>query len=194
MSALSEIFVYLTQTAAIIYTLLVLLRFFLQLARADFYNPASQFVVKATNAPLHILRRVVPGYFGVDLAAIVLAVLVQLIAISVIILLFNGPLAPTKVLTWALLNVVGLTAKFFYFSILAGIILSWVAPQSGHPLVQFVLQINEPVLAPFRRLLPAMGGMDFSPILVFVAINIINILLRHAAASSGMYSVISFGI
>lgn len=194
MSAIGEITVYLIQTVAVIYTLLVILRFLLQLAKADFYNPVSQFIVKATTPPLLILRRIIPGYFGIDMSAIVLAILVQVIAITALILLFNGPILPTKILTWSLLNIVGLAGKFFYFSILAGIILSWVAPQSHHPLAQLIFQINEPVMGPFRRLLPSMGGMDFSPIFVFITINIINIMLRHAAASSGMYSIISFGI
>lgn len=194
MSALNEIAVYLIQTVTVLYTLLIMLRFMLQLAKADFYNPISQFVVKATSPPLLIIRRFIPGYFGLDIAAIVFALLVQTIAISLLMLLLDGPIIPSKIITWSLLNIAGLAGKFFYFSILAGIILSWVAPQSHHPIVQLIFQINEPIMAPFRRLLPAMGGMDFSPILVFITINIINIFLRHAAASSGMYSVISFGI
>ena len=63
------------------------------------------------------------------------------------------------------------------------IILSWVAQGSRHPAIHLLYQITEPVMAPFRKLLPPMGGLDFSPILVFVLINVIQIVLRHMAAA-----------
>ena len=74
------------------------------------------------------------------------------------------------------------------------IILSWVAPGSGHPAVYLLYQITEPVMAPFRKLLPAMGGMDFSPILVFILINVIQIALRHMATSVGLHPALVIGI
>lgn len=195
MSLMTEIMVYLIQTVTVFYTLLIILRFLLQLAKADFYNPLSQFIVMATNPPLLILRRFIPNVLGVDTAAIILAILVQAFAITAVIFLLNGSLIPAKILTWSLLNIVGLSGKFFFFSILASVILSWVAPRSNQPIVQLIFQINEPLLAPVRRIIPPMGGIDFSSLVVIIALNIINAkIIPSAAISSGMYSIISFGI
>ena len=79
--ALQEALIFIIQTVFQLYLTVVLLRFLLQVARADFYNPISQFIVKATNPPLKPLRRIIPGFGGFDLASLVLALIVQLLAI-----------------------------------------------------------------------------------------------------------------
>ena len=84
------------------------------------------------------------------------------------------------------LGVVALLVNIYFFALLAMIILSWVAAGSRHPAIYLLYQITEPVMAPFRKVLPNMGGLDFSPILVFILINIIQIALRHAAAAAGV--------
>ena len=194
MAAITEISLYLIRTVAVLYTVLVILRFALQLAQADIYNPISQFIVKATNPPLRPLRRIVPGIMGLDIAAIVLAVTVQLLAIVCVLLLYGGPLMPARLLTWAVLNSLGLATSLYFFTVIIGIVLSWVAPRSYHPAAILIHQINEPVMAPFRRLLPPLGGFDFSPILVLVCLRVIDILLKHAAQASGMYHTVAFGL
>ena len=78
--------------------------------------------------------------------------------------------------------------------LLAMIILSWIAPGSNHPAIYLLYQITEPVMAPFRKLLPPMGGLDLSPILVFILINVIQIALRHTAASVGLHPALVIGI
>ena len=109
MGALNEILGYLIQTAISLYMLAMLLRFLLQLVRADFYNPISQFLVKATNPVVVPLRRVIPGVGGLDLASLLLAVLLQLLAIVALILLNNLPLPnPLVLILWAILGIVGL--------------------------------------------------------------------------------------
>ena len=195
MSALNEIFVYLLQTFISLYLVAMLLRFLLQLVRADFYNPISQFLVKITNPLLIPLRRVVPGLGGLDLSALLLALALQILAIVALLLLNN--ISPPNIFTlllWSALGVVGLLINIYFFALLAMIILSWVAPGSNHPALYLLHQITEPVLAPFRRALPPMGGLDFSPILVFVLINVIQIALRHMAASVGLHPALVIGI
>src|SRR5690606_18580227 len=83
MNGLSTAVVYVIQTLGSLYLLIVLLRFVLQLVRADFYNPLSQFIVRATSPLLMPLRRIIPGFGGIDLASLVLAVLVQLLLMIV---------------------------------------------------------------------------------------------------------------
>jgi YggT family protein len=195
MSAFNEILGYLVQTFLSLYLVAMLLRFLLQLVRADFYNPISQFLVKVTNPLVIPMRRVIPGMGGLDLASLLLAVMLQLAGI-VLLLLINGiglP-GPFTLLVWSLLGVFGLLVNIYFFALLGMIILSWVAAGSRHPAIYLLYQITEPVMAPFRKVLPAMGGLDFSPILVFILINIIQIALRHMAQAVGLHPALVLGI
>jgi YggT family protein len=195
MSAFSEISGYLVQTLLSLYLLTMLLRFVLQLVRADFYNPISQFLVKVTNPLVIPLRRVLPGFAGLDMASLLLALLLQLAGI-IALLLINGLVLPNilLLLVWSAIGLLGLLVNVYFFALLAMIILSWVAPGSNHPAIYLLHQITEPVMAPVRKALPAMGGMDFSPILVFILINVIQIALRHLAAGVGLHPALVIGL
>ena len=195
MGAFNEIFIYLVQTALTVYMLAMVLRFLLQLVRADFYNPISQFLVKVTNPLVLPLRKVIPGLAGLDLASLLLALLLQMLAIIVLMALYGlGLPNPVLLLLWSALGLIGLLVNIYFFALLAMIILSWLAPGSGNPAIFLLYQITEPVMAPFRKLLPPMGGMDFSPILVFILINVIQIALRHMAAGVGLHPALVIGL
>lgn len=195
MAALNEIIIYLVQTLVSLYLIAMLLRFILQLVRADFYNPISQFLVKATNPVVVPMRKLIPGVGGIDLATLVLALLLQVAAIA-ILLLINGIDLPNPliIIGWAILGLAGLIVNIYFFALLAMIILSWVAQGSSHPAIYLLHQITEPVMAPFRKVLPPMGGLDLSPILLFVLINVIQIALRHVASAAGLHPALVIGI
>lgn len=195
MNALNDILVYMIQTLLSLYLVAMLLRFLLQLVRADFYNPISQFLVKVTNPLLLPMRKVIPGFGGLDTASLLLTVLLQLLGIAAILLL-NGvgiPAVPL-LLIWSVLGVISLLVNIYFFALLAMIILSWVAPGGNNPAIYLLHQITEPVMAPLRKLLPPMGGLDFSPILVFILINVIQIALRHLADGVGLHPALVLGL
>lgn len=195
MSALNEILVYLVQTALTLYLLAILLRFLLQVARADFYNPISQFLVKITNPLVIPLRKVIPGLGGFDLSTLLLALVLQMAGIVFLLVLYGIAIPnPGLLLVWSVLGVIGLLVNVYFFALLAMIILSWVAPGSKNPALYLLFQITEPVMAPFRKVLPPMGGLDLSPILVFILINIIQISLRHLAAGVGLHTGLVIGL
>lgn len=195
MGAFNEITIYLVQTALTLYLLAMVLRFLLQVVRADFYNPISQFLVKVTNPLVLPLRRVIPGIAGMDLASLLLALLLQMLSIVVLMGLYGlGLPNPVLLLLWSALGLLGLLVNIYFFALLAMIILSWVAPGSGNPAIFLLYQITEPVMAPFRKLLPPMGGMDFSPILLFILINVVQIALRHMAAGVGLHPALVIGL
>ncbi|MCR9105290.1 MAG: YggT family protein [Gammaproteobacteria bacterium] len=195
MTATAEILIYLIQTVLSLYMIAMLLRFLLQVVRADFYNPISQFLVKITNPLVLPVRKFVPGLAGIDMASLLLTFLLQMLAIIATLWLIAAQLPPIlPLLIWAALGVVGLLVNIYFFALLATIILSWVAPGSQNPAIFLLHQITEPVMAPFRKVLPAMGGMDFSPILVFVLINVIQIALRHMAGSVGLSPALVIGL
>jgi YggT family protein len=195
MNAMNDIFAYLVQTALTLYLLIMLFRFLLQLVRADFYNPISQFLVRATNPLVLPVRKVLPPIGAVDTASLLLAVIIQLLGIAVLLLL-NGVGLPniTLLIAWSFLGVLGLLVKIYFFALLAMIIMSWIAPGSHHPAIYLIYQICEPIMAPLRRVLPPMGGLDFSPILVFILINVVQIALRHLAAGVGLHPALVMGL
>ena len=160
--------------ASSIYITIVIVRFLLQLTRADFYNPLSQFIVKATNPLLLPLRKVVPGFFGIDLASLILALLLQIATFELLSLLLNGALAPLlPIIALSIFELLELVLNIYLFSFIILVIVSWIAPGNHNPAISLLSSITEPVLTPIRRVLPPMGGLDFS---VMVAILIIYIL------------------
>jgi len=191
MGAITEVSSYLLQTVLSLLLLLVLVRLLLQQSRADFYNPISQFVLKVTSPLLNPLQKIAPGLWGV----VVLLLLLQVLSIVSILLLGGYGLPnPLLLLVWAIIGLAGLLVNFYFFAILAMIILSWIAPGSGNPAVSLLRQLTEPIMAPCRRLLPAMGGLDLSPIVVFIGINVVQIFLRHAAAGVGLHPALVIGL
>jgi len=191
----SEILRYLVQTVCALYLFAILLRVLLALARADFYNPLSQFVVRVTNPLLLPLRRLIPPLGRVDTASIVLALAVQTLGtLFALAMLGYAPGNLLLVLVWSLLGILALVVKIYFFAILALIIFSWIAPHAQHPGLALLYQLTEPVMAPFRRLLPPVGGMDLSPILVFVCINVVEILLRGLAQKAGLPAGLVLGM
>jgi len=177
MQQFSSAGIYIIQTVFGIYAIIVLLRFLLQTARADFYNPASQFVVKATNPILIPLRRVIPGFGGIDIASLVLLFAINYIQIVLIALIYGGLPNLAIVAGWAATGIVSLVLNFYFFAIIIQIILSWIAPQTHSPVLALLFQLTEPIMAPARKILPPMGGIDFSPILTFMMIQVLKMVL-----------------
>ncbi|MFP6831489.1 YggT family protein [Pseudomonas koreensis] len=187
MIGLNTAAVYVLQTLGSLYLLIVLLRFVLQLVRANFYNPLCQFIVKATQPLLKPLRRIIPSMFGLDMSSLVLAILVQLALMALTLLLTYGTTGnPLQLFIWSLIGVTALFLKIFFFALIISVILSWVAPGSHNPGAELVNQICEPALAPFRKILPNLGGLDLSPIFAFLALKLIDMLVINNLAAMTM--------
>lgn len=168
---------FLVETLFDFYSYIILARLILQLVKADFYNPIAQFVVKATNPLLIPLRRVIPGFAGIDNAAIVLLVTIQLLKWLIIGLVVHGAVFNgVQLIISTLVGIVSLFIGFFLFAIFIQVIISWIAPGVYNPITQVIHDIAEPLLAPARKLLPPLGGLDLSPMLVILALVFIKIL------------------
>lgn len=182
-----------------IYLLAVLLRFLLQVAKADFYNPMSQAVVRITDPAVKIFRKVIPGYRGIDFSTLVLAFVVEAIAICVLILAYGGTLPSlTYIVTWAFVGVLLFIVNIYYYAIIASIIMSFVMMFSGnmnpHPLLQLIWQLTEPVMGPIRKIIPPMGGLDFSPIFIFIAIQLVQNFLISTFRITGQLALVIIGV
>lgn len=176
--SLATVGIYLVETLFTLYILTILLRFLLQTVRADFYNPISQAIVKITDPALKPLRRIIPGLGGIDLASLFLALIVQTAAICLIALLLGGQIPNLLlVMGWSLVGILSMVLNIYFFAIIVVIILSWVAPNSHNPAAVLIYQITEPVMRRARKIIPPIGGLDISPIFIFIGINILKILV-----------------
>lgn len=175
------------ETIFSLYILIVMLRLLLQLVRADFYNPVSQGIVRLTQPPLKALRRVIPGVAGIDLASVVLLLALQMIELWLVLLMLGRDAALAGLVMLSVARLLELLIYVFLFAILALVILSWVQPNAYNPVVSLVDSIASPLMRPARRLLPPMGGLDLSPIVVLLVLGVLLRLLvaplEHLGAS-----------
>lgn len=188
MNTLAHLIVIITS----IYVNLILLRFFLQYFKADFYNPLSQFVVKATNPLLKPLRKITPGFGGLDVASLVLAWLVFFVSSFIIILLAKNAtnidvfrllqiprfeLNIFQLLVLPFFKIINNCFHLFIILIIVTALFSWIPNMGYNPIVQLFRQITEPLVARFRKFLPVNSGFDFSPIIAILVLWVINSLI-----------------
>ena len=188
---------FLVQTVFGLYLTMVIVRFMLQLAKADFYNPIAQTVVKLTQPLVAAIQKVMPRTGRFSLATLILAILVQLLLLSVLTLIHPSiPMPnPLNLVVWSLLGLASQVLDLLFFAILASIVLSWLAPQTKHPGAYLLHQLTEPVMSPARRMLPNLGGLDFSPILVFIIINLVDMLvIQNLVSNFGMPRILVLGL
>ncbi|MEM7540401.1 MAG: YggT family protein [Pseudomonadota bacterium] len=155
----------------------VILRFLFQIIRADFYNPLSQAVVAVTNPALRPMRRLIPSLGGLDTASLVLMILLQCISTILIALMIGVKPEIAGVLVTALAELVSKFIYLYIFAIIIQVILSWVAPGTYNPMTEILFSITAPILGPARRNIPPLGGLDFSPLVVIIALQLMLILL-----------------
>jgi len=174
---LSEPLTFLIQVIFGLYALVVMLRFLLQLVRADFYNPLSQFIVRATTPVLTPLRRIVPGVGGKDIASLVLAWLVLATQMLLILLIGGQGFAPLTALLLALPELLELTINIFLYGILIMVVISWINPTGHNPAMSILYNLTEPLMRPARRMIPPIGGIDLSPMLVMIGLVLLKMIL-----------------
>jgi YggT family protein len=185
-SAFTDIGLLFVNTLSGLFLFVVVLRFLLQAVKADFYNPLSQFIVKASNPLLLPIRKIVPGLGGYDIASLVLAILVQLVAISLTLSVLGvWPLPIFNIAIWSVLGTAGIFLDLYFWGLLIIIIISWIAPNNPNPAIDLLKQIIEPVMKPIRKVMPDMGGLDLSPIIVILILRVAETLLGAVAKSTG---------
>ena len=175
---MAEVLYYVTTFVLQVVAFLFVVRFLLQACRADFYNPISQGIVKATDVVLKPVRMVLPGYRNLDFAALLAALIIEVVMIVALGAIAGRQTGTAlQILTTGVLQMVLLGLFIIKWSILIVIIASFLAPGNYHPALALLQQLTEPVLAPARKLLPPLGGLDFSPILVFLILGVIERIL-----------------
>ena len=169
--------VFLIKTLFDLFILAVMLRFLFQLVRADFYNPLSQVLVKITNPLLIPLRRVIPGIGGIDSASVVLMLALKYLELVVVILIKGGAFLPVAISMLSVTELLSQLVYIFIFSIIIQVIISWISPGSYNPVVSLIYSLNEPLMRPARRVIPPIGGLDLSPLVVLLALQLCLMLI-----------------
>ena len=187
-SALTDIGMTIVQPLFSLAMLLIAVRFLAQLCGVSGYNPISMTLRRVTNVIVLPLSRLLPNGNRFSPGALLALILIQ---VAFIALMFGlvGQLDAFNVLQaliWSALGAAGLLVSIIFYSVIAMIVVSFLAPQSSHPAVEFIWELTEPVMAPLRQVLPPMGGLDFSPIILFIALNVIRVSLGHMAVAVGM--------
>ncbi len=160
------------------YIFIVILRIMLQWVNADFTNPVFQFVVKVTNLPLSPVRRLFPTVHGIDVAAIVLLVLLEVIKLFILVWLqVNAMPTPGGLIVLAFAEILSQFLHIFFYAILALAILSWLSPLAHSPIIDVLHRLSDPLIRPVQRLLPPIGGFDLSPIPVLIVLKLLTILI-----------------
>ena len=176
-SYLLDPLVFLIQTLFGLYIAVVLIRFLLQWVRADFYNPFSQFIVRITTPALRPLRKIIPGYGGLDTAALVLAWILKSVELALLALVLGHSVYPFGALLWSVPALIELVVNIFLFAILIRAILSWVNPDPYNPGIALLERLTDPLLRPAQRLIRPVGGVDLSPLAVMIALVLLSKLL-----------------
>jgi YggT family protein len=172
-----------------LYILLVLLRFLLQMLRADFYNPVSQFIVRLTTPPLRLLRRFIPSIGGQDTASVVLCLLliytkfIVMRSLSIPAVQIGGVIAPigsvslAGLLVISIADLLALVLTVLLVAIIIQVIISWVSPGHYNPVIGLVNRIAGLVLKPMRKFIPPLGGIDLTPLFASLALLVVKMLI-----------------
>jgi len=169
---------FIVKTLAQLYLLLLLLRFWLPMLGTDFRNPIAQGILRITSPVVIPVRRFIPPIGRLDTSTILVSYTFEFLLVLALLTIRGISVPPLPVAITALLELAILSLNLFFFVILIKVLLSWVAPQNYNPMSALLNTMAEPVLRPFRRLVPAIGGFDISPIFAIVLLKAAEIVLH----------------
>ena len=169
---------FIIKTLAQLYLLLLLLRFWLPILRADFRNPIAQGILRITSPLVIPVRRIVPPIGRLDTSTIMVAYILEFLLVLALLAIRGLSVDTLPIAITAVLELAILSLNLFFFVILIKVILSWVAPQNNNPMTVLLHSMAEPVLRPLRRIVPAIGGFDISPIFAIILLKAAEIVLQ----------------
>lgn len=178
---------FLLDTAFTFLILAVLLRIILQLIRADFYNPMSQMVIKASNFLILPMRRIIPAYYGIDWASVVVLIVLAFLKQGLLILLTTGLwVSNAGLMLLGMADIFDMVFYIYLFALIAIAVSSWLNPAATNPLIQIASQLTTPLLNKIRQWVPSIGGFDISPLILTVILILFNILVIQVLSYQGV--------
>ena len=176
-SNIASALVFIVNALTSLYLLVLLLRFWLPWLRADFRNPLAQGILKLTSPVIVPLRRMVPSFGRLDTATVLVAFVLQYLGILFILLITDDSATFSDIAITSIVKLALLSVNLFMFAIFVRIIMSWISPGQYNPATAIITTLTEPLLSPVRRLIPALGGFDISPIFVIIALGALTRVL-----------------
>lgn len=177
MGSPTNAFAFLIQTLVHLYLVVIMLRVLLEATRADFYNPVVQVLVRLTDPLVRPLSKILPKVGRINIAAIILLYVIQLLGLLLVVIISGRSPDPLLLTLLAMRELLRMLLTLYIILIVVGVILSWVGHNVRHPIVPLVFQLTDPVLAPIRRVLPSLGGLDLSPLVAIIGLQFLIILL-----------------
>ncbi len=177
-SNISSAIVFIVNALTSLYLLVLLLRFWMPWLRADFRNPLAQGILRLTSPLVIPVRRIVPSFGRLDTATVLIAFVIQYLTIFLLLLILGQSADIAAIALTALVKLVVLSINLFVYAIFIRIILSWVAQGGYNPATAIIATLTEPVLRPFQRLIPPIGGFDISPIFAIILLLAATIVVN----------------
>lgn len=179
-SNVNQVLLFLIDTVFTLYAIVLLVRVLLQVTHAPFHNPVSQFVWRTTARPVAWLAMGIPRWRNVDIPAITLIILLCFINIELDLFLLPTVVSiqPLLVIGFAILKALTLLCDLYFFTILVQALLSWLSPGQYSPASAILWTLNEPLLKPVRKYIPSIGGLDLSPLVILIALQVVSLLIQ----------------
>lgn len=177
-SNISSAIVFVVNAITSLYLLVLLLRFWMPWLRADFRNPLAQGILRFTSPLVIPVRRIVPSFGRLDTATVLVAFVIQYLTVLLLLLIMGRTAGIAPIALTSIVKLIVLSINLFVYAIFIRIILSWISPGSYNPATAIIQTLTEPVLRPFRRLMPPMGGFDISPIFAIILLLAATIVVN----------------
>lgn len=156
----------------------VMLRVLLQYYKAPYHNPICALSIQATNFIIRPLQKIIPGCRGFDLAGVALFFLIVVVKLFLLMTLFMSTFSSVVAFfVWIIAESLTVIVNFYFFVVLAQVIMSWIQSMQTSPLYAALSYITQPILWPVRKKLPSPGGFDLSPLVVLLALKLFEILV-----------------
>ena len=175
---MSQALYFIIKTLTQLYLLVLLLRFWLPMLGADFRNPLAQGILRITSPLVVPVRRFVPSIGRLDTSTILVAYVIQFLTVLLLLTIGGYRVDTGPIMVTTLIELAALSLNLFFFVILIKIILSWVAPHTHNYSTALLTTLAEPVLRPFRRIIPSIGGLDISPVFAIILLQAAVIFLQ----------------
>lgn len=186
MQALSNAGIFLLHIIFGFYILALLVRVILQFVHADYYNPISQIVIKLTNPVVKPVRKFIPGFKGIDLAIVMVAIIITMLKLYLIVLIKTSILPHVLgVFIWSIGMTLEYLINIYFYAILLRALVSWFSPNKYNEFTILLIQITEPMLFPLRKKIKPFRGIDFTPLIALLALQLLSILVSYPIMQLG---------
>jgi YggT family protein len=177
-SNISSAIVFIVNAVTSLYLLVLLLRFWMPWLQADFRNPLAQGILRFTSPIVIPVRRIVPSFGRLDTATVLVAFVIQYLTVLLLLLILGQTAGIATIAVTSIVKLVVLSINLFVYAIFIRIILSWISQGGYNPATAIITTLTEPLLRPFRRILPPMGGFDISPIFAVILLLAATIVVN----------------